>query len=130
MATAKRTTDHKEIRQWVERNDGRPAQVEGTGGMLRIDFGKPEQRLEPLEWDEFFEVFDSSNIAFLYDPSGHMHKFVSRGRGNGSTKRAAHASRKKSSRKSTGTRKKTSTRKKTTGSRKKTTAPVKRARLP
>ena len=120
MATAKRTTDHKEIRQWVERNNGRPVQVEGTGGMLRIDFGKPEQRLQPLEWADFFEVFDSSNIAFLYDPSGHMHKFVARGRGEVRPKRAAHAARKKSSRKTSSSRKKrTSTRKKSSSTRKK-----------
>ena len=37
------TTDHDEIRRWVEEHDGRPATVKGTGsgddaGVLRIDF--------------------------------------------------------------------------------------------
>ncbi len=67
MATAQRTTDHEEIRRWVEQNDGRPAVVEGTG-VLRIDFGQPEQNLNALDWEQFFEIFDRSNLAFLYDP--------------------------------------------------------------
>lgn len=76
MATARRTRDHDEIRRWVEERGGRPAQVEGTGGMLRIDFGEPDARLEPIDWDRFFKLFDRSDIDFLYDPSGHMVKFV------------------------------------------------------
>ena len=44
--------------------------------MLRIDFGKPEEHLERLGWERFFEIFDDSGIKFLYDPEGHMTKFV------------------------------------------------------
>src|SRR5690242_9989391 len=76
VATAQRTTDHEEIRRWVESRGGHPAVVEGTGGMLRIDFGEPEDRLEHVNWDRFFDIFDRSNVAFLYDPQGHMVKFV------------------------------------------------------
>ena len=41
--SSKTTTDHEEIRRWVEARGGRPACVRGTGGrgdtgMLRIDF--------------------------------------------------------------------------------------------
>ena len=66
MASAKRTTDHDEIRRWAEKRGGRPAQVEGTGGVLRFDFGDKDERLEPLEWDRFFEIFDESGVALLY----------------------------------------------------------------
>ncbi len=76
MASARQTRDHDEIRKWVEARGGHPAQVEGTSGMLRIDFGKPEDRLERIDWDRFFEIFDRSDIEFLYDPDGHMNKFV------------------------------------------------------
>ena len=69
----KTTTDHDEIRRWVEEHDGRPARVRGTGsgegdGVLRIDFpgGAGEDQLEHIDWDEWFEIFDRNNLAFLY----------------------------------------------------------------
>lgn len=66
------TTDHDEIRQWVEQRQGAPARVKDTGnkddgGLLRINFpGGEEGRLENISWDEFFEKFDQENLAFLY----------------------------------------------------------------
>lgn len=74
---SKRTTDHAEIRRWAEQHDARPSQVEGTGGLLRFDLGEPDERLEPVEWDHFFKVFDRSNLALVYDPDGRFNKFVS-----------------------------------------------------
>jgi hypothetical protein len=68
----KTTTDHEEIRRWVEEHGGRPATVRDTGnggaGVLRIDFpgGAGEDELEPISWDEWFEKFDQNNLAFLY----------------------------------------------------------------
>jgi hypothetical protein len=67
------TTDHDEIREWVEKHGGRPAKVRGTGGdddpgVLRIDFpgGAGEEDLAPISWDEWFAKFEESNLAFLY----------------------------------------------------------------
>ena len=67
------TTDHKVIRKWVEQRNGRPATVkatadEGEAGILRIDFPgySGEDSLEEISWEEFFEKFDESNLAFLY----------------------------------------------------------------
>ncbi len=67
------TTDHDEIRRWVEEHDGTPAAVKGTGsnddpGVLRIDFpgGTGEDQLEHISWDEWFEKFEDSKLAFLY----------------------------------------------------------------
>jgi hypothetical protein len=39
-------------------------------------FGKPEDQLEPVDWNRFFELFDRSGVKFLYDPEGHMNKFA------------------------------------------------------
>jgi hypothetical protein len=67
-----RTTEHEEIRRWVEAHGGRPARVRGTedggAGVLRIDFpgGAGDEDLEPISWDEWFEVFDRNNLAALY----------------------------------------------------------------
>lgn len=74
MASESRTTtDHDEIRRWVEDHDGRPAQVRGTSGggepgVLRIDFpgGAGAEDLETVSWDEWFSKFDDAGLALLY----------------------------------------------------------------
>lgn len=64
------TTDHDEIRMWVEQHDGRPASVAGTGepGVLRIDFpgGAGEDQLTHISWEDWFAKFDEEDLAFLY----------------------------------------------------------------
>ncbi len=67
------TTDHDEIRSWVEEHDGKPASVRDTAGkddpgVLRIDFpgGAGTDELEHIGWDAWFEKFDESKLAFLY----------------------------------------------------------------
>lgn len=78
MASAVETTDHQTIRKWAEERGGHPAQVKGTGGLLRIDFGEPEESLEQIGWEDFFKVFDQRKIKFLYDPEhkSRFNKFV------------------------------------------------------
>jgi hypothetical protein len=67
---AKRTTDHEIIERWVEERQGRPSVVEatwdGTRGLLRIDFGEESEVLTEISWEDFFRIFDESNIEFLY----------------------------------------------------------------
>lgn len=81
MSASKTTTDHDEIRKWAKSRDGKPAKVRdegGKGGILRIDFGKPEDSLEPIEWEEFFQIFDDRKLAFLYQDKtedGHTSRF-------------------------------------------------------
>jgi len=71
-ATAQKTTDHEQIKKWVEKRGGRPASAPGTGGqddagILRIDFpGVGDEDLEHLEWDAFFQKFEEAKLAFLY----------------------------------------------------------------
>jgi len=66
------TTDHDEIRNWVEERGGNPSVVKGTesrdSALLRIDYPgfSGEGKLEPIEWQEFFKIFDENNLAFLY----------------------------------------------------------------
>jgi hypothetical protein len=73
MSESITTTDHEEIRRWVEKRGGRPARVRETGtngdpGILRIDFpGRGEDdALEEMSWDEWFDAFDENELAFLY----------------------------------------------------------------
>ena len=87
MAEAKTTTDHNEIRRWVEERGGFPACVKGTGdqndpGLLRIDYPgfSGEERLQKISWEEFFTKFDSENLAFLYqdEPDSRFSKLIDR----------------------------------------------------
>ncbi|HJU93532.1 MAG TPA: hypothetical protein VJ656_11410 [Pyrinomonadaceae bacterium] len=66
-AESKVTTDHEEIQRWVEERGGKPARVKGTN-LLRIDYPgfSGEERLETLEWNEFFRIFDENDLRFLY----------------------------------------------------------------
>jgi hypothetical protein len=70
---AKITMDHERIRRWAERRGGRPATVartakRGQPGILRIDFPgySGEGSLKPISWDEWFQKFGESRLAFLY----------------------------------------------------------------
>ena len=90
MSESKTTTDHDEIRRWVEERGGRPASVKDTGsngddpGILRIDFGDQDEGLEEISWDEFFQAFDDNKLAFLHQDTtdggdqSRFNKFVSR----------------------------------------------------
>jgi hypothetical protein len=85
---AHRTRDHDTIRRWAEARGGHPAVVEGTE-ILRIDFDNPDggrdERLRRISWDEFFRIFDTRDIEFLYQERTHdgkisrFNKFVRAG---------------------------------------------------
>jgi hypothetical protein len=75
MPQAKITTDHDQIRKWAEARGGKPATVRSTHskqgtGIIRIEFpGAPNAKddaLEEISWEEFFEKFDESDLALLY----------------------------------------------------------------
>lgn len=73
---ANTTTDHNKIQRWVEERKGVPSVVRAThqaegSGLLRIDFPElePDEGLEEIDWQEFFKIFDTRNLAFLYQES-------------------------------------------------------------
>jgi hypothetical protein len=89
MSQSLATTDHNEIRRWIESRGGKPAAVAATmdgedPGILRVDFDPPEKSLKPLDWDTFFEAFEANDLAFLYQDEtadgseSRFFKFVSR----------------------------------------------------
>jgi hypothetical protein len=77
------TTHHEVIREWAEARDGRPATVPGTEhgdhlGVLRIDFGEPNEGLESVSWEEWFDTFDARRLNFIYQDQrkdGHQSTF-------------------------------------------------------
>ena len=94
MSSATKTTDHDQIRKWVEDRDGKPARVDAPGhkqggGILRIDFDDPgndesDESLEHIDWETFFKTFDENDLAFLHQDktadgeTSRFNKFVSR----------------------------------------------------
>jgi hypothetical protein len=65
---SQRTREHETIRRWAEARGGHPAVVEGTE-IVRIDFDEPEgsdDKLHRISWDDFFRIFESRNLEFLY----------------------------------------------------------------
>jgi hypothetical protein len=85
------TTDHDQIRRWVEARQGTPAAVAATeadddSGILRVRFSEESaDELETIGWDEFFDKFDEAELAFLYQEqtadggTSRFHKFIKRG---------------------------------------------------
>jgi hypothetical protein len=81
MSTTKVTTDHNEIREWVEGRGGSPGRVQSaeTGEnlqLLRITFPGVggDAPVQAVEWKEWFDIFESRELAFLYQdktPDGH-----------------------------------------------------------
>lgn len=81
------TTDHDEIRQWAESKGGKPAAVDRTHaksdtGILRLMFPKSQQahddHLVEIGWDEWFEQFEESKLALLYDKDSMFNKIIGR----------------------------------------------------
>ena len=75
MPEAKITTDHDTIRKWAEARGGKPAVVRSTHGkggtgIIRLEFPRApnanDDALEEISWEEFFEKFDESDLALLY----------------------------------------------------------------
>ncbi|HKR21706.1 MAG TPA: hypothetical protein VJS17_03885 [Pyrinomonadaceae bacterium] len=71
--TSQTTTDHDEIKRWVDERGGHPARVKGTNkgktaGVLRIDYPgySGKDSLEEISWEEFFDGFEKNELAFLY----------------------------------------------------------------
>jgi hypothetical protein len=60
--------DHDEIREWAEARRAQPAIVKGTS-IIRLDFPgfAGEDELEHISWDEWFQKFDDSNLALVFE---------------------------------------------------------------
>ena len=74
------TTNHEEIREWVEQHGGRPALMagvesatpnaeveEGNEGVLTLIFSSKDTMAKPIEWQEFFDTFELRQLRFRYD---------------------------------------------------------------
>jgi hypothetical protein len=90
MTASKTTSDHTAIRKWAQKRGGHPTTVTGTergkeaAGVLRFDFGVKDEKLHPIDWDEFFHKFEARKLTFLYQDKtaggkmSRFHKFIHR----------------------------------------------------
>lgn len=105
VATSHTTTNHDEIKKWVEARQGKPASVQRTEsgdepGVLRIDFPgySGAGSLVEISWDDFFQKFDEKKLAFLYQDTtssgeqSHFFKFVTRDTAEHTSSSHAHTS--------------------------------------
>lgn len=81
------TIDHKKIRRWAESKGGKPAAVDrthkgGDVGIIRIMFPdaprSEHESLVEISWEEFFEQFEESKLALLYEEDSMFSKIVGR----------------------------------------------------
>ncbi len=81
------TTDHDTIRKWVESKGGKPAAVDRTHddeevGIIRLMFPNSKQsehhNLVEIGWGEFFEKFEESKLALVYEEDSLFSKLVAR----------------------------------------------------
>ena len=61
------TTDNSRIRTWIEARGGYPARIRNAkdAETVRVDFDTTKPQ-EEISWDEFFQGFDGSRLAFLH----------------------------------------------------------------
>lgn len=79
------TNNHELIRAWIEERGGVPAVLRGatdTVNSLSIQFAGNGD-LEPISWEELFDMLDTNSLSFRYDPQAEAHNegafnFVSR----------------------------------------------------
>ena len=75
----------------IKKRQGKPVVVKGTekrkegGGVLRIDFPgfRGRDTFEEVSWDEWYKVFKSRNLEFLYqdktaDGKGRFFKLINK----------------------------------------------------
>jgi hypothetical protein len=81
------TIDHDTIRKWAEAKGGKPAAVTrthegGDVGIIRLMFPKNPQSehdsLVEISWDEFFDQFEKSKLALVYEEDSLFSKIIGR----------------------------------------------------
>ncbi len=66
------TTNHTTIRMWCEANGYWPACVPGSPERIKLGgdpFAPEPEKLELLDWEDWFAQFDRRQLKFVYDPS-------------------------------------------------------------
>ena len=88
--TTTTTTDHAEIKKWVESHNGRPIRVAMSDTAKELDtikFRFPneeydnEQTYQEISWDEWFSIFEHYNLQMVInddDPKAYDYQLNNR----------------------------------------------------
>lgn len=65
------TTDHETIRRWIEERGSTAARVtesagDDPGSLAVVPEDTDDDSIEKITWEEFFEVFEEEDLAFVY----------------------------------------------------------------
>src|SRR5438105_5440683 len=93
------TTDHEEIRAWIEQRNGTPVEVSNPGGdpggsFLQVEFPGYDrgEYASPISWDQFFQKFEERSLAFQYQEESasgsqtHFFKLIDRDDAGGASR--------------------------------------------
>ena len=69
--TVYETMSHDQIRHWCEASGCWPGCLPGQPDRIRIGGGKfaEPERLDLIDWEDWFVFFDKRQLKFVYDPS-------------------------------------------------------------
>lgn len=65
------TTDHETIRRWIEERGSTAARVtesagDDPGSLAVVPEDTDDDSIEKIAWEEFFEIFEEEDLAFVY----------------------------------------------------------------
>ncbi|SFG14066.1 hypothetical protein SAMN04488063_1547 [Halopelagius inordinatus] len=66
----------REIEAWAEDAGKRPAVAATTHGSVSLDFASEDDADRAVDWDTFFALYDSADVALLVDRGSEDHRFV------------------------------------------------------
>jgi hypothetical protein len=74
-------TDREEIQAWAEETGAHPVVSATPEGALNLQFTDDEgDEGRELDWESFFSLYESSDVAFVVDDDGGRDRFVDRAR--------------------------------------------------
>ncbi|RDI70557.1 hypothetical protein [Halopelagius longus] len=69
-------SDRSEIEGWADDAGKRPVVAATPGGSMRLDFADEADASRAVDWDTFFTLYDSADVALLVDRRTDSHRFV------------------------------------------------------
>ncbi|EJT04229.1 hypothetical protein [Rhizobium sp. CCGE 510] len=66
MARFGTTADYSRIKHWIEERGGHPARIKDARDSETVGVDFSSEPGEEISWDEFFQGFDGSRLAFLH----------------------------------------------------------------
>lgn len=69
-------SERSAIERWAADAGKRPVVAATSGGSVRLDFADAADASRVVDWDTFFTLYDSADVALLVDRRTDGHRFV------------------------------------------------------